>query len=283
MNPIIFTPHPALRPYIHHYLFFEIGDRETWSCTSMTPPGCAALTLTIGRQKRFIGENDRPASKYEPAVFVGQTTRFKKLFIYDRLQCFFVIFRPCGVYPLLGVHQGKCRNECISLTDLLGSSVRLFEDEFMQTTSGEGIQVVVEKFFLKSLNKSRRYELKKQEDSIRMASVVRKIGLQSHHCSQIKAVCREEGYSISRLERHMRKIVGLSPKQFQRIVRFNKVLQYIRQNRSNCNWSQIASRFGYYDQTHFIKEFKHFYGKTPSEQSINDRYLGDITLQQSRL
>ena len=74
----------------------------------------------------------------------------------------------------------------------------------------------------------------------------------------------------------MRKIVGISPKLYQRIMRFNMALQYIRRNKCCCNWSEVASRFGYYDQTHFIKEFKLFYGKTPAEQSADDRFLSSI-------
>ena len=42
------------------------------------------------------------------------------------------------------------------------------------------------------------------------------------------------------------------------------------------NWCWIADQFGYFDQAHFIKEFKFFYGKTPAEYSTSDRYISDV-------
>ena len=276
MNEHILIPHPALRSYIDQYLFFEIGNPDSWSDTNMTPPGYASLSITAEKSTISIKENNDPAGKYESVTLVGQTTRFKKIFLYDRLKCFFVIFRPWGVYPLLGVHQGECRDACISLSDLLGSSVRLFEEELVEQKHAEDLQQVVEKFFLKRISGSRRQAQKKQLESFRLANIVMRMRSQSH-ISSISKICQEEGYSMSRLERHMRKIVGISPKQFQRIMRFNMVLQYLKQNKSHGNWSEVAGRFGYYDQTHFIKEFKLFYGKTPAEQSADDRFLSKIT------
>ena len=60
-------------------------------------------------------------------------------------------------------------------------------------------------------------------------------------------------------------------------MRFNAALQYLEQHPLHYNASQIACRFGYFDQTHFIKEFKLFYGKTPAEYIAEDnRFLSKI-------
>lgn len=267
------TPHRALHPYIHHYIYCEIGGPGQWTHSSMAPPGCTQLSIVAGSSNILIGENDKPACKFEPVTFIGQTTRFKKVSFYGRIKSFFVIFKPYGAYQLLGIHQGKCRDACINLTDLLGSRARYFEEEVSDQLRVEDLQSVLEKFFLKKLLQS-----KKQTENARLACIAEHIRSHSHLNSSIKEICLQEGYSIRTLERRMKKTVGLSPKQYQRIMRFNKVLQYLKENRSQHNWSRIANLFGYYDQTHFIKEFKLFYGKTPAQYSMDDnRFLSDIT------
>ena len=61
-----------------------------------------------------------------------------------------------------------------------------------------------------------------------------------------------------------KKYIGLTPKWYQRILRFNDLLKQI-QNKENIAWADIAYRCGYTDQSHFIKEFKHFSGFNPRE------------------
>ncbi|HEY9559732.1 MAG TPA: helix-turn-helix domain-containing protein, partial [Anseongella sp.] len=58
--------------------------------------------------------------------------------------------------------------------------------------------------------------------------------------------------------------VGLSPKRYARICRFNMVRELFDKDPSR-NWQEVAFSLGYYDQSHFIREFKEFSGKTPHE------------------
>lgn len=271
MNDLILIPHHALRPYIQHYVYCEMGEAGKWSHTDMAPPGCTSLSITAEGKNVYISENNNPALRYDSITFVGQTKRLKKLSLYDRLKTFFVIFQPCGAYQLLGIKQDECSGYCLNFTDLLGSSVRLFEEEIAEQTSPYGIQKIVERFFLKRIKHK-----KIPEESKHLACVVNKIRKNSQPGLLIKNICHQEGYSISRLERHMKRIVGLSPKQYQRIMRFNTTLRYINRNPLNRNWSAIACRFGYYDQTHFINEFKRFYGKTPAGYTEEDHFLSSI-------
>lgn len=74
----------------------------------------------------------------------------------------------------------------------------------------------------------------------------------------------------------MNEIVGLRPKQYQRIMRFNAALAYIQGDPLQHNWCWIADQFGYFDQTHFIKEFKFFYGRTPTEAADGTDFISAV-------
>ena len=75
-----------------------------------------------------------------------------------------------------------------------------------------------------------------------------------------------EGYPHSKkhLIDQFKKYVGLTPKYFHRICRFNELLSSINQ-KQQFSWAQVAYQCGYSDQSHFIKEFKHFSGFNPQQ------------------
>ena len=58
--------------------------------------------------------------------------------------------------------------------------------------------------------------------------------------------------------------VGVTPKVFLKIIRFQKALQEIETHKT-VNWTSIAFESGYYDQAHFINDFKEFSGFTPNQ------------------
>ncbi|WP_055667283.1 helix-turn-helix domain-containing protein [Desnuesiella massiliensis] len=79
----------------------------------------------------------------------------------------------------------------------------------------------------------------------------------------VNEICETMDTSLKMLHRKYNKIIGISPKTFCRIVRFQNTLYSI--NASNMvDWLDIAIDNGYYDQSHFIKEFKEFVGQVPT-------------------
>ncbi len=274
MNELILVPAQQLKPYIRHYVYCEMGKPGEWINTNSAPPGCAALSITCECENLLMRDGENKVCKYEPVAFSGQTTGYKQISLYGRLKSFFVIFRPYGAFRLLGIHQGECLNRFINLSDMLGRPARNLKNELVDQTCAQDIRNVLENFFLKQLSR-----LKRQIGIERLAHVIDHIRTYNHQESLIKNICYQEGYSISKLERHMKKIVGISPKQYQRIMRFNNVLHYINLDHSGYNWPDIAGRFGYFDQAHFIREFKLFYGKTPADFSVNDPFLSKIAFR----
>ncbi len=71
-------------------------------------------------------------------------------------------------------------------------------------------------------------------------------------------------YSYSTLERYFKKETGLSPKRFQSLHRFKFAVEEIFATR-NTNWSHYVDKYGYYDQSHFIKEVKRYSTFTPAQ------------------
>ena len=92
---------------------------------------------------------------------------------------------------------------------------------------------------------------------------VKKI-LSTPHQLTIKALSDKIGYSQKHFIHQFSSHVGLTPKGFLKVMRFQKGIKEIEIQRE-ADWSRIAHESGFYDQSHFINEFKLFSGCTPSE------------------
>lgn len=80
--------------------------------------------------------------------------------------------------------------------------------------------------------------------------------------ASIAALAREASLSTRQLERHFRERVGLGPKTFARLVRFQRALALLR--RPGSSLAAIALRCGYFDQAHLVRDFRQFAGASPS-------------------
>lgn len=249
----------------------SVGVPGQWSAFGMVPPGCTSLSIVMHGRDVCLKPGDKPVRKFSSVSFAGQATQFWNVGIDDQYEVFFVVFKPCGAYQLLGIGQHNCLDETFDLSDILGKRAVVFQQQLEDSLTLETTRSIVEQFLLQCLSRQKDTAIVRQFDDIR-----KKIQKQSQEPRLIKKICKEEGVSKSTLERQLKEIIGMGPKQFQRISRFNSLLLHIKQQAARRHWTEIAHQFGYYDQAHFIREFKLFYGKIPSAYSAGDELLTNI-------
>lgn len=176
--------------------------------------------------------------------------------------CLITRFHPYAGFLFFPNQVSDFTNESIDLGDILNKDSIEFYHRLMEQPLLEGKIKVLEAFLIDRLVRGR-----KDQD---------KIGLVEGLCDFI--CCNSESFDIERLaaefgfsERYIQKLflhyVGISPKSFFSVQRFNKSLELVRS--ANMSLTNIAYECGYYDQAHFIKEFKSYTGMTPSKLSGN--------------
>ena len=79
----------------------------------------------------------------------------------------------------------------------------------------------------------------------------------------IESYCKKTGTNYTTLNRNFTRIVGITPKKFDRLLKFRKSLCSLIANKDNL--TSIGVNSGYFDQAHFIREFKMFLNQTPSD------------------
>lgn len=88
--------------------------------------------------------------------------------------------------------------------------------------------------------------------------------LHTPHQSSIESIAKKVGFSQKHFIKLFKTHVGLTPKLFLKIIRFQRAIMEIEQ-RKKIDWISIAYESGYYDQAHFINDFKTFSGFTPTQ------------------
>jgi AraC-like DNA-binding protein len=82
--------------------------------------------------------------------------------------------------------------------------------------------------------------------------------LRSNGAAQVKDLASNAGIPRRHLERVFLRSVGIGPKLFSRIVRFQHLLRAPQRD-----WARMAADSGYFDQAHLIRDFRQFTGQTP--------------------
>jgi AraC-like DNA-binding protein len=176
------------------------------------------------------------------------------------LEGFVVAFLPHGFADLF-------RYDASTVVDQLPDFSSLFreEEEFLYNKMAaapdfESMVEVANSFFLA--------RLPAVDNSRQMIEAVERI-VNSNGLIDVKQLANEVNMSLKTLERHFRTRVGVSPKMYARFKRFHYALRLLNDPVPK-SWLDIAHECGYYDQAHFIKEFRRFTNRNPSSFSVMD-------------
>jgi AraC-like DNA-binding protein len=215
------------------------------------PDGCVELILNLRDPFSEIASNGH--KRLQPRYFlVGQMTRPILISPTGVVELIGIRFHPGGTLPFFPFPMRELTNQ---VTELSGISKQLERD--LAPIIESGVDVIAK---VKAIEEVLAKRAAGGKDS-------RLIGLATEIVSRagkvsIDAVARCAGISSRQLERRFLNEIGLGPKLFCRILRFQKVFQAI--DSDDPNWAAVASDCGYYDQAHLIRDFQQFAQQTPA-------------------
>ncbi|MCP3098907.1 AraC family transcriptional regulator [Myxococcus sp. K15C18031901] len=169
-----------------------------------------------------------------------------------------VRFKAGGAYPFFGVPMSTLNNRVVSLDTLWGREGALLREALCETSDMTERVRQVESTLAARLRSGEVFEPAS-------AHVVRRAVrtlTQATELPRVDALARELGVSERQLRRAFDDVVGMGPKAFARIVRFQRAVRASRRT-SSPDWGAIAAATGYYDQAHLITEFRDLTGVTP--------------------
>lgn len=240
-------PADQLKPYIK---YFAVSENELENEYKILPlPG-----LVIGFQYKgqLATIKNNTESKLAPAGITGITDSYKIFKNSAGTGTILVYFTETGFRHFTSHPANELFNLSLSLDDIFNKSkIAEVEEKLTIVTTDKQRITIVEQFLLSQLKHL-------QADKMIVEAV--KLIYESSGTIRIKDLSEKLFISQSPFEKRFRKIVGTTPKKFASVVRFNTVLNNLDANKS---LTEICYEYNFFDQAHFIKDFKQFTGETP--------------------
>jgi AraC-like DNA-binding protein len=251
------APTPPLAEFIER--FWYSSDAPVHQKVRIVPNGTMELVFNLDEDELGIYDTDQPrrCESFSGAVLSGAYAR--PLFVDSREHVMGVHFKPGGAFRFLGVPAGELADTHVDLEVLWGRPAQVLREQLCAAANPARRFRVLERALVARLEKTLE-----EHRAVRAALDI----FGSRHCGTGEARTRDLAAHLGLSQRHFIKVfsdqVGVTPKLFGRVQRFQRALDLMRRS-STPDWADVAVACGYFDQSHLIHDFRTFSGLTPAE------------------
>lgn len=253
MRHQIFEPSSELAELVKCYWTLESPKEETPARNTIVPDGCMKLIFHFGDLYKHYPKQGS-AQTLPRCFLIGQLTRPYEVEPTGVTGTFFVCFHPIGFLPFTTIPIKEMQNKAVPLEVLFGKDGHEIEQQILNAnTASERIELI-ETFLSKLLTNSNTIDhiIKSTVETIFTAN------------GQFSVTKHSQQSNINRrqLVRKFSSNIGLSPKQLSKTIRIQATLKTLL-TKEVTSLTELAYENEYFDQAHFIKDFKEFTGLTP--------------------
>jgi len=257
----IVPPAPALRPFVQHYLLVHVrydGVDPSQAIKPMPPAPQQCLYFYPRGGMRTFHHKEGKFISLPNSILVGpQVSRLDLHFPAEHLVVC-AAFWPGGLHRLLGVPVTEMLDYSVESRALLGPAVAEVEARLEETPDYDTMLAVVETYLLRMLRHLRPHTERPIDRLLPLLLPNGRLG------ASLDNLAAEACLSPRQFERNFVARVGLSPKMFARIARFDRAFR-LKERLPNLDWLAVAVRCGYYDYRHLVRDFREFAGVTPPQ------------------
>ncbi|MGA0557636.1 DUF6597 domain-containing transcriptional factor [Larkinella sp. VNQ87] len=264
-----YQPAAHLRPFVECYYIWENNQVLTQPITVESPPnGFGSLVFNFGTPYQL--QSPRRGTIAVPTSFLsGQSTSSYQLGLQGQIGMVGAVFRPAGLNSLFGLPMYEFTDERVELAAVLGDRIHVIQDQIKETPDRAGRIGLLEAFLSNQL--IQQGAVTDRTDYVANRIVDQRGIINIPSLMEELYVCRRQ------FERKFLQKVGVSPKYYARIRRVGYLCSLLASQRWNvADWHDVIYRAGYYDQSHFIREFTGFTGRVPSLYVRNNAELANF-------
>lgn len=248
-------PQPPLSRYIEDLWLVKGRLQSRWR-NAIFPDGAMELILNLGDPQKLCDPGaPHRATHFKRSWISGE--RSEPILIEEAglIHLIGVRFRPGGAHPFFRLPISELTGRVVELDAVWGAEIEFLREQLAAAPHPKAVFGVLEKWLLErlagrpGLNRSLAFALEQIQrggEHARIGQIVETIGISHKH-----------------LTREFDRCVGLSPKQLARVFAFQSAIKTIG-FQATVDWADTAAACGYYDQAHFIREFRAFAGMTPA-------------------
>lgn len=249
------TPAPPLSEFIRILWYARVRD-AAHPRERVLPTGRVQVILNLSRD--FLldcpeGEADR---RMPPSLVVGARSVYEIIDTSDMADLIGIVFEPGGFGLFAGDAVDLFSNCSVSLEDVWGAPVRTLRDRLRELPAPESRLRCLENFLYAWIapRLTRHGPWRPPEVAYALSAFHRQPST-----ATVSEVARRTGWSERRFSQVFREEVGLTPKVWCRVQRFQRAVQQLHAGQ-DVPWAELALDCGYYDQAHFANEFRAFSG-----------------------
>ncbi|MEP6918301.1 MAG: helix-turn-helix domain-containing protein [Acidobacteriota bacterium] len=252
---LVSRPAPALRHLIRYY--YQVQAHLV--CRTILQPVPArspqAIEFTFGTPYEVHRlDHGTVEQAHSIAVIGAQTFRRVDLIMQGRVDAFTIVFQPGGLFMLFRLPGEVLTNDHFEGEAALGRGLGDLERRLGEVTSFPDRARVANEYL-----SANRPAVDSVSDTARAAGDV----LMRSGCVRVSDLARQTGLGIRQFERRFRYEIGMPPKLYARIARFEAALRR-RAAAPDRRWADIAHALGYHDQMHMVHDFNRLSGDSPT-------------------
>lgn len=263
MNFSRIEPHPDLNQLIECYWTMQ-SDEASPSIEKIIPDGFTELIFNYGSV--YKSKNKDGWCLQSPNLLAGQISSYFYLENTGPTASVAIKLKPAALTQLFSLNMQQYLDKIVDLDTFPHAELANLKEKIFPFKDEKHLKQILDDYFISRSTTAAKNPIKDTLSLIfssnGMASVAEML-----HVAQV---------GERQLERLFKRYVGLSPKYYSRIIRFNYIFQLLKTK--HCTWSEIVFRSGYYDQSHFIRNFKAFTGEDPSTYYFEEKNMANFFL-----
>jgi AraC-like DNA-binding protein len=250
-----FKPGDRLKQHVKCYYMYESESNVAFEDT-VFPSGCIEIIFNLGSGKWQTGAGDGFVTN--PSIELwGQIIRPLPIKSIGQNTMLGIRFFPHAAAFFLNDQVDLFNDQVVDFNALSGNGVAALHSRLLETATWDKRIELVDKFLSQRLSLTE----KRLSKAAVVSDVMHEMG-QSDFFDNIENVAGRYGITSRYLQKLFLQYTGLTPKLYSKINRFQSSLRLV--TKKGASLTSIAYDCGYFDQSHFIKEFKSFTGFTPS-------------------
>lgn len=267
-----FLPHPSVNQFVRLYriVHFRFDRSVTVPIKAYAPRAehCLAFYPLDTEDAEFATSKIK-RQRFRSSLAGQQTEVINKQPGKDFL-ALQIVFQPTGLFQLLGIPSYELTNQYFDAELFFHSDIALVNEQLYHAENYDQMLFILHQFVCDLIAKQKK-------TAHRIDSVGNYI-LQHGTLASLNWLANEACLSSKQFERKFKERVGLNPKLFSRIVRFDKAFR-LKNRQPELDWLTVAIECGYYDYQHLVKDYKEFTGSLPHafheiENKAPERKLG---------
>lgn len=251
-------PPPPLTHYVELITYYK-GYNPPHTIERLLPDGGIDLIIDLTSVPKYIYDNESltEIQSCKRAWISGMRTEYISIQARAAESEMLVIrFRPGMAWSFLHMPVLEIKDKVADAELIFGNELLSFREQLLEQAEPVQKFTIAEQYLLKRIKN--HFEI---HPAIRYC--ISQIGSNPSQAS-IREITHKTGYSSKHLINLFGKYAGIKPKQYVSVLKFQQAVQLLEKNPGQINWTALALDCGYYDQAHFINEFKRFSGFNPS-------------------